>query len=420
MEKKIYVHQDVCIRFVFSENGFKIRKLWMVLVSTRYEELVSKGEISLDTSQLALAKHFDLLLQDISAQSVPRQWSFWHLFKRKKRAYSSLSKQHSTDGLCKGLYIYGEVGRGKTMLMDLFFSCLPHESKRRAHFNDFMADVHERINVHRQSFKQTKAEQNDPILMVAKDLAREAKVLCFDEFSVTDIADAMVLGRLVSTLFNYGVIFVVTSNVAPDNLYYNGLNRELFLPFIQVLKEHVRIINLDAKTDYRLEKSNPQHVYITPLGLKAQENMDQAWMSVLQGYKEESGEVSVKGRLIYIPRSGAGCVRFDYQDLCVKPLAVAEYLVLGECYHTFFIENVPVMDDTHRNETKRFILLIDVLYERHIRLFMSAAANIDGLYKGVSQTAETFEFQRTQSRLFEMQSQDYLNIWEKRFFERKK
>ncbi|WP_208437135.1 cell division protein ZapE [Bartonella taylorii] len=391
----------------------------MILVSTRYQELVYKGEIRFDPAQLALAEHFDHLLQKIAEQSVSRSWTFWSLFKRKKQTFACVAKQGDEDGSYQGLYIYGEVGRGKTMLMDLFFSCLPQKCKKRAHFNDFMADVHERINVYRQASKDAKARQDNPILAVAEDLAREAKVLCFDEFSVTDIADAMVLGRLVSALFDKGVLFVATSNVAPDNLYYNGLNRELFLPFIQVLKAYVRIINLDAKTDYRLEKSNLQQVYVTPLGAQANEYMDQAWALVLQGHKETSDELSLRGRLVHIPRSGAGCARFDYQDLCAKPLAAAEYLALGEHYHTIFVDNVPVMDDTCRNETKRFILLIDILYERHIRLFMSAAAVLEDLYKGRAQTTETFEFKRIQSRLFEMQSQDYLKLWAERFLLKK-
>ncbi|MGF7156973.1 cell division protein ZapE [Bartonella heixiaziensis] len=385
----------------------------MILVSTRYKELIYKGEISFDPAQLALTEQFDHLLQDIIEQNVSRPWLFWHFFKRKKQTFSRVSRQG--DNPFQGLYIYGNVGRGKTMLMDLFFSCLPQKCKKRAHFNDFMADVHERINVYRQASKDAKAGPNNPILAVVEDLAREAQILCFDEFSVTDIADAMVLGRLISALFDKGVFFVATSNVAPDNLYYNGLNRELFLPFIQVLKAHVRVINLDAKTDYRLEKSNLQQVYVSPLGVQANEYMDQAWALVLQGHKETSDELSIKGRLVHIPRSGAGCARFDYQDLCAKPLAAVEYLALGERYHTIFVDNVPVMDDACRNETKRFILLIDVLYERHIRLFMSAAAGFEGLYKGRAQTTETFEFQRTQSRLFEMQSQDYLKIWAERF-----
>lgn len=388
----------------------------MILVSTRYQELVSKGEISLDPAQLALTEHFDHLLQNVAEQNISRPWwAFWHFFKRKKQ--NSVAKQKSAANPFQGLYIYGEVGRGKTMLMDLFFSCLPQKRKKRAHFNDFMADVHERINIYRQASKDGKTGQKTPILAVVEDLAQEAQVLCFDEFSVTDIADAMVLGRLISALFDKGIFFVATSNVAPDNLYYNGLNRELFLPFIQVLKAHVHVINLGAKTDYRLEKSNFQQVYITPLGLEANQRMDQAWMLVLKGQKETSDEFSIKGRVIHIPRSGVGCARFDYQDLCAKPLAAVEYLALGERYHTIFVDNVPVMDDTCRNETKRFILFIDVLYECYIRLFMSAAVKLDDLYKGYAQTSETFEFQRTQSRLFEMQSQDYLKIWAERFCE---
>ncbi|WP_273757517.1 cell division protein ZapE [Bartonella sp. AU55XJBT] len=398
----------------------------MVLVSTRYKELVSKGEVRFDPAQLAVTEHFDHLLKKISEQNASRPWSwiFWSffkkIFKRKKQNFARVVKQGNENSSFQGLYIYGEVGRGKTMLMDLFFSCLPKSHKKRAHFNDFMADVHERINVYRQASGRAKSKQDNPILAVAEDLAREAKVLCFDEFSVTDIADAMVLGRLISALFDKEVFFIATSNVAPNNLYYNGLNRELFLPFIEVLKAYVRVVNLDAKTDYRLEKSTLKSVYVTPLGKKADECMDQAWAHVLQGHKERSDELSIRGRLIPIPRFAAGCVRFDYRDLCAKPLAAAEYLVLGERYHTIFIDNVPIMDDTCRNETKRFILLIDILYERHIRLFMSAAAGVEDLYKGHAQTTETFEFQRTQSRLFEMQSYDYLKFWEEHFLLKKK
>ncbi|MET3589075.1 cell division protein ZapE [Bartonella silvatica] len=386
----------------------------MALVSKCYEELVLERKISFDPAQLALTEHFDRLLEEITQKNIPRPLAFWNRFFKPPLPARS-SKQADGGNSFKGLYIYGDVGRGKTMMMDLFFSCLPQKRKKRAHFNDFMADVHERINIYRQASINAKSGQINPILAVAEDLAREARVLCFDEFSVTDIADAMVLGRLISALFDKGVFFVATSNVAPDDLYYNGLNRELFLPFIKVLKAHVHIFNLDAKTDYRLEKSNLQHVYITPLGFGADKYMNQAWESVLQGQKEISHELSIKGRLIYIPRTGEGGARFDFKDLCAKPLAAAEYLALGELYHTIFIDNVPVMDDTCRNETKRFILLIDVLYERHIRLFISAAAKLEDLYKGRAQTPETFEFQRTQSRLFEMQSQEYLEIWTERF-----
>ncbi|MBB4075870.1 cell division protein ZapE [Bartonella fuyuanensis] len=398
----------------------------MDLVSIRYKELVSKGEICFDPAQLAVTENFDHLLKKILEQNVSRPWFwiFWsflkRIFKRRKQNFACIAKQEDKNSSFQGLYIYGEVGRGKTMLMNLFFSCLPKSHKKRAHFNDFMVDVHDRINFYRQASGCAKSKRDNPILAVAEDLAREVKVLCFDEFSVTDIADAMVLGRLISALFDKGVFFIATSNVAPDNLYYNGLNRELFLPFIQILKAYVCVINLDAKTDYRLEKSNIQPVYVTPLGKKADEYMDQAWAFVLQGHKEISDELSIKGRLIPIPRFCAGCARFDYRDLCAKPLAAAEYLVLGKHCHTIFIDNVPIMNDTCRNETKRFIFLIDILYERHVRLFMSAAADVENLYEGCAQIAETFEFKRIQSRLFEMQSHDYLKLWEEHFLLKKK
>lgn len=393
----------------------------MFLVSKRYEKLVDVGQITFDPAQFALAERFDDLLQAISEHNAFQPLLFWHRFKRKKKNDPCRVKQgNSQGGGLQGLYIHGTVGCGKTMLMDLFFSCLPQDRKKRVHFNDFMAHVHERINAHRQELKKAKSKQNDSILAVAKKFAQEVHVLCFDEFSVTDIADAMILNRFVTTLFNQGVIWVSTSNIAPDDLYRNGLNRELFLPFIQVLKNHVHIINLDAKTDYRLAKTDHQDRYMTPLGPEADECMDREWVSALQGQEEIPEHIEVMGRSVFIPRSAVGCVRFDYQELCAKPLAAAEYLRLVERYHTVFIDNVPIMDDTCRNEAKRFILLIDILYEHKIRLFMSAEVGIWDLYRGYLQTTERFEFQRIQSRLFEMQSRDYLNTWSERFFGKRK
>ncbi|ALE03250.1 cell division protein ZapE [Bartonella ancashensis] len=387
----------------------------MTLVSTRYEQLFSQGKIDFDQAQLALAKHLDHLLQNIFEQDVSWFSTLMSSFKKTIRSCFRNSKQEMSNDFAQGIYIYGEVGRGKTMLMDLFFSCLPQIRKKRAHFGDFMNDVHKRIDIYRKRFESVKAEKSDPILAVAKDFAKEARVLCFDEFTVTDIADAMILSRFITALFDQGVIFVATSNVAPDDLYHNGLNRFLFLPFIRILKERVSVINLDAKTDYRLEKLNSQQMYVTSLGDASDYFMDKEWALALDGKKEMPDNIAVKGRIIRVFRSGAGCARFDYRDLCVKPLAAAEYSALGERYHTIFIDNVPVMDDTLRNETKRFILLIDSLYDRRVRLFMSTETELNGLYRVRSKTTETFEFQRTQSRLFEMQSQDYLSSWAKRF-----
>ncbi|MHC5306068.1 cell division protein ZapE [Bartonella sp. LJL80] len=374
----------------------------MGLMRERYDALVENGEITLDPAQVALTARFDRLLSDISEKSLSQKSSplGWLFGKRKENKEP-----------VQGLYIYGEVGRGKTMLMDLFFSCLPQGNKRRAHFNDFMADVHDRINQHRQALNRGETKQNDPIVPVAESLAREAKILCFDEFTVTDIADAMVLSRLFTALFDQGVTLVATSNVAPDNLYRNGLNRQLFLPFIAILKKYVEVVNLDAKTDYRLEKADRRPVYVSPLGRDTREKMDSAWAIVTEGEKDVALDIHVRGHPVHIPHATSHAVRFDYLDLCAKPLAAADYLALVARYHTFFIDNVPIMDDEHRNETKRFILLIDTLYDRHARLFISAAETPEKLYQGRNQTTETFEFERTASRLFEMQSEEYLQIW---------
>lgn len=367
-------------------------------VSELYQARVHTGELEPDPQQKKLAARFDQLLEVITTKRLSRKSSAlgW-LFGKKSAAKAPL----------KGLYIHGEVGRGKTMLMDMFFQALPVKRKRRAHFNDFMADVHERIHTHRQAFKNGETKQEDPIIPVAEALAEQAWVLCFDEFTVTDITDAMILSRLFAALFQRGVVLIATSNVAPQNLYHNGLNRQLFLPFIQLLKEHVEIINLDSRTDYRLEKLNLQPVYITPLGSDATQKMDEAWAAYCDGSPEISKTVNIKGREIILPRTCRHAARISFDDLCAKPLAAADYLEITKNYSAFFIENVPVLDYSKRNEAKRFILLIDTLYNQQARVVISAAASADKLYIASTGT-EAFEFDRTISRLFEMQSADYL------------
>lgn len=374
----------------------------MNLVSQHYKALIASGEIQEDPAQVKLVGEFDKLLvslheKNTTHKSRPLDW----LFGKRKMPQTAL----------KGLYIYGEVGRGKTMLMDLFFSSLPQERKRRAHFNDFMNDVHERINQHRQALTRGESKQSDPIIAVGEALASAASVLCFDEFTVTDIADAMILGRLFTVLFNKGVMLVATSNVVPDNLYYNGLNRQLFLPFIDILKKHVEVYNLDAPVDYRLEKLDREPVYITPLEGESTKLMDAAWHSVIGDEVPQATEISVRGHLVDIPQATKECARFEFHDLCSKPLAAFDYLALVKRYRTFFMDNVPILDDARRNETKRFILFIDTLYDHNARLFISAAAPANKLYQGKTRTTETFEFERTASRLFEMQSEDYLTKW---------
>jgi len=374
----------------------------MGLIREHYDALVKGGGISEDPAQVSVVARYDELLQNFHGERFfCKNGFFGGLFNRhkEKRAF------------VKGLYVYGEVGRGKTMLMDLFFSCLPDGSKRRVHFNDFMNDVHNRIRAHRQAPDQGKIRQDNPFPAVAAALAHEAHVLCFDEFAVTDIADAMILTRLFTALFKEGVVLIATSNVAPDNLYQNGLNRQLFLPFLDTLKNHVDVINLNALTDYRLKKAEHQPVYMTPPGKKTDGRMDAAWADVTGGAKEKSIEFIVRGHEVKVPRAAGFSARFEFADLCFKSLSAFDYMELAVRYRTFFIDHVPVLDDTLRNETRRFILLIDTLYDHHVRLFISAAARPDTLYKGHMKTTETFEYERTASRLFEMQSEDYLRRW---------
>lgn len=370
-------------------------------LSERYDSLAASGDIEADPQQRLLAKRFDSLIEAICTKRLTRKSSAlgW-LFGKSKQAAEPV----------KGLYIHGEVGRGKTMLMDMFFELLPVERKRRAHFNDFMADVHERIHAHRQAFKNGKTKIEDPIPPVADALEKQAWILCFDEFTVTDIADAMILSRLFSALFERGVVLVATSNVAPDNLYPNGLNRQLFLPFVSILKARVEVINLDSRTDYRLEKLDRQPVYLTPLGADSDAKMDAAWHDLTKGHEREE-TIRVKGRSIHLNRTSGDSVRVTFDELCARPLAAADYLAIMARFRTMFIDHVPVLELSRRNEAKRFILLVDTLYDHHARIMISAAATPDKLYSAPSGT-EAFEFDRTASRLFEMQSAEYLETFE--------
>lgn len=374
----------------------------MGLVHERYQKLVAGGEITQDPVQLDIAARFDALLAAINEKRLAHKRSpLGWLFGKSRQGRKSI----------RGLYIYGEVGRGKTMLMDLFFSCLPEGDKKRVHFNDFLNDVHNRVNAYRQALSRGRTKEDDPFPSVAADLAREARILCFDEFTVTDIADAMILYRLFAALFKQGVVLVATSNVAPDNLYRDGLNRQLFLPFIDILKHCVTVVNLDAPTDYRLEKAGRQPVYQSPLGAAADKAMNMAWAAITKAAAVKGTDISVRGRKVAIPQAAGDAARFSFADLCSKPLAAFDYMAIVEQYRTIFVDNVPVLDDDRRNETKRFILLIDTLYDHHARLFISAAATPDKLYQGRLKTTETFEFERTASRLFEMQSEEYLQVW---------
>ena len=365
-------------------------------MKTAYEKLIAAGQIESDPIQLKLVGLFDSLLTSLEKKRLSRKSSSLGWLFGKKPAEP-----------VRGLYIWGDVGRGKSMLMDMFFDALPHKRKRRAHFNDFMQDAQERIHQHRKAFKLGEVKEEDPIPTIAEALADEAMVLCFDEFTVTDIADAMILGRLFEAMFKEGVIVIATSNVEPKNLYTNGLNRKIFLPFIELLTQNVDIFNLDARTDFRLEKLDQAPVYYSPLNLKTKKAMDETWLR-LTGTTELSPEtLELKGRKLEIPQTANGVARVSFKMLCLEPRSAADYLAIARNYHTIFLEDVPVMQREDHNAAKRFILLIDTLYDNNIRIVISAAAQPDKLYTATSGT-EAFEFRRTTSRLHEMQSVEYI------------
>ncbi|SMC54367.1 cell division protein ZapE [Fulvimarina manganoxydans] len=373
------------------------RKNWGP-VRTALEHLIGTGEIEADPAQRLLADRLDRLDKDLSATSLATKSSAlgWLFGKKSKREP------------VRGLYVHGSVGRGKTMLMDMFFRQSSVSKKRRVHFHAFMGDVHDRIGAHRDKVRDGTAKQDDPIPPVAEQIARESLLLCFDEFSVTDVADAMILSRLFDALFAEGVVLVATSNVAPDDLYKDGLNRGLFLPFVDRLKDHVEVLALDGTEDYRLAAIGSEDLYVTPLGEEAVARIDAVWTTLLSGEKEGTASLSVKGRTIPVPRAGNGAARFSFGDLLQRPLGAQDYLALARRFHTVVVENVPAMDVSQRNEAKRLINLVDTFYDGRRRLILSAEVPAKELYTAPSGT-ERFEFERTVSRLFEMRSEDYFS-----------
>ncbi|WP_377809808.1 cell division protein ZapE [Azospirillum sp. A29] len=305
----------------------------------------------------------------------------------------------------QGLYIYGSVGRGKSMLMDLFYETAPVNKKRRVHFHEFMLEIHQRIHDHRQSGKGKGDGPDEALPELARALADEAWLLCFDEFHVTNIVDAMILGRLFTNLFDLGVVVVATSNWPPDMLYKDGLQRELFLPFIALLKEKLDILSLDGPTDYRLDRLKGVPIYHHPLGPASDAALAKAFSDLTGGAAGEPCSLTVQGRRVDIARAAKCVARVDFWDLCGKPLGAADYLAIATHFHTVLIDHVPTMKDELRNEAKRFMTLIDALYEHKVNVVIAAEGPPERLYP---EGTHAFEFERTVSRLMEMQSEDYL------------
>jgi cell division protein ZapE len=326
-----------------------------VSVSVQYAARVAAGKIERDDAQHAIVGKLAQLEQRLAEHRLARKSSSlgWLFAARKRDAE-----------LIKGLYIHGEVGRGKTMLMDLFFEASPVVRKRRVHFHEFMADVHERIYGCRQKAKSGAIDSGeDPIRLVAADIAQETWLLCFDEFHVTDIADAMILGRLFKRLLELGIVVVATSNVPPGELYKDGLNRALFLPFIALIEEHMEVVRLAARTDFRLEKLAGAPVWYVPADVFAEQALDEAWRRLTAGHAGHEQDLVVKGRTIHVPCASMGVARFSFHGLCEQPLAGSDYLKIAHEFHTLVLDRIPAMDYDRRNEAKRFIILIDTLYD---------------------------------------------------------
>lgn len=351
-----------------------------------YEERIHDSGLTRDPAQIEIAARFDTLATALNKWR-PSSRGLFGMF------------NGNAGTAPKGLYVHGGVGRGKTMLMDLFFDHVPFKSKRRLHFHEFMAETHDRISDARQ------ASKGDPIPAVATAIAAQGRLLCFDEFHVTDIADAMILGRLFEALFADGIVLIATSNVEPRELYKNGLNRNLFVPFIKMLEANLDVLHLDAAEDYRMLKLAGRPLYFTPADPSAREQMDEIWQSLTGVDSGETAELVVKGRRVIVPEAASGVARFDFKDLCEAALGANDYLSIARTYHTVLIDNIPELGPARRNEARRFINLIDTLYDAKVGLAVSAATEVDSIYKeGDGQ----FLFERTTSRLIEMRSAAYL------------
>lgn len=352
-----------------------------------YNDQWKRGLIAQDTLQLDALQSF--------------QRVYDALIKEHKKRFSVLRLLYKPT-LIKGVYLWGSVGIGKTFLMDCFYNCLPFNQKSRMHFHQFMQRIHDQLKKHQGEI--------DPLQRIAAEIAKNTLVLCFDEFFVSDIADAMLLGRLFQALFNYGVCLVTTSNIAPDDLYKNGLQRLRFLPAIELIKHHTEVVHIASKVDYRLRHLQEAGVFYTPLNKASEDNMQKTFAVLTDNAKVEVEPIYINGRFIRIKKRINDVVWFDFIDICSIPRSQHDYLVIAEQYKTVFISDIPAIPENATDTIRLFINLVDVFYDARIKLVMSAAEPVPELY---SRGQLVLEYARTHSRLLEMQSLDYFNDEEK-------
>lgn len=377
-----------------------------------YQALIEASEIKSDSDQVHAVAALQRLYQELIGYPVITDDEQGWLTRMTSGLLQKLGRNRPVP---RGIYLYGGVGRGKSMLMDLFFSLAPITSKRRVHFHEFMLDIHARLQwqhdqAARKRQQDSKADTDDPIPVIAKQIVTEATLLCFDELEVTDIADAMVLTRLFDDLLARGVVVVATSNRPPDELYKNGLNRQRFLPFIALLRDKLELIPLMGPMDYRYNRLRGAETYYHPVNEETTAQLSATFFRLTDRKIEDrakvpSAELLVQGRTLFIPKSARGVAVFSFKRLCENPLGAAEYLAIARTYHTVIVVAIPQLTDEKKDAAKRFMTLIDALYDYGVKFLCSAAVPLQQLYAG---HALEFEFERTLSRLMEMQSEGYL------------
>ncbi|MFT5573117.1 MAG: cell division protein ZapE [Cryomorphaceae bacterium] len=356
---------------------------------SRYQRDLQNPEFEADPAQKVAVENLQRLFDELVAEKPTRP----NLLQK-----IGLSKAKVKPPI-QGLYFWGGVGRGKTYLVDTFFECLPFDEKLRMHFHRFM----HRIHLERKNLR----EQRNPLEIIAKQLASETRILCFDEFVVNDVADAVILVKLMRTLFDQGVTLVATSNVEPKNLYKGGLQRDLFMPAIDMIYQYTNVINIDSGVDYRLRFLDKADTYFWPIGASAEQGMQYNFEHLAPDDGIENATIEVEGRELTSIKRTDGVIWFDFAELCDGPRSQNDYIELARCFNSILLSNIPILDRLHEDQARRLINLVDVFYDHNVKLIVSAAAPAKELYVG---TRVAFEFQRTISRLQEMQSHDYLAL----------